>query len=277
MTFEFIPSHINDVLMRATFFSLALLSLVPTSAAAQQAARGLGTPAAVVEAGIRDGDAAHTSLRPREAYAVFEGLLTEHPGEYDVLWRAAREAVNLGMLSADGTDRAAWYEAAEGYARRARAADPNGIRGAEWLAIALGRRALDMGPRARVRLATEIRAIAEEALSLDSLSAGAHHVLGEWHAEIRRLSGLERWLARSFLGGDVFEQASWEEAEVHLLRATELEPGGLIHHLGLAQLYLDRGQLDQARDQLREVLDRPAVEPVDPLHKQAAQDLLRES
>ena len=102
-----------------------------------------------------------------------------------------------------------------------------------------------------MRLAVEVREAALEALALDSANAGAHHVLGVWHAEVRRLSGVERWLARRLLGGAIFEEASWEAAEGHLLTSVALDPGGLIHHQDLAKLYLDRGRTEEARFQLK--------------------------
>jgi len=224
---------------------------------------------------VHEADVAHMALRPDDALGYLEEALRIVPDDYDALWRAAREAVNLGMLGPSGDEAKRRFEAAEGYARRAREANPRGPEGGEWLAIALGRVALEMGPRARVQLAVEIREVALETLALDSTSAGAHHVLGEWNAEIRRLSGLERWMARKLMGGGVFARASWADAEDHLLAAIRFDPAGLVHYLALAKVYLDTGREEDAKEALRQVLERPTVEPVDPLYRQEAQELLR--
>ena len=249
-----------------------VLAAAPSRAEAQAGglAEHLGVAHLVYEA-----DAAHTALRPGDALEDLEEALRIMPDDYEALWRAAREAVNLGMLEPSGEEAKRRYESAEGYARRAREANPRGPKGGEWLAIALGRRALEVGPRSRVRLAVEIREVALETLALDSTNAGAHHVLGEWNAQIRRLSGIERWMARKFMGGGVFDQASWDDAEEHLLKAIRYDPGGIVHYLALAKVYLDVGREEDAGQALGEVLERPALEPVDPLHKQEAQDLLR--
>ncbi|MEJ2204729.1 MAG: hypothetical protein P8170_11515 [Gemmatimonadota bacterium] len=223
---------------------------------------------------LRDADAAHRGFRPLDALARLDSLLMQYPDSYGALWRAAREAVNLGMLAKEEENRKAWEEAAVAYARRARATEPDGAEGLSWLAIALGRQALDEGPQAKVRLAVEIRETALAALRVDSLNAAAHHVMGEWNAEICRISGVERWLARNLLGGGVFSQASWGAALYHLQRSVELNPAGLIHHLDLARTYLDIGREQDARRVLLGVLDRPAIEPVDPLHKRSAALLL---
>jgi len=157
---------------------------------------------------------------------------------------------------------------------RRRAADPTRVEGEEWLAIALGRRALSEGPRTRVHLAVEVRRTALEALRLDSLAAGAHHVLGEWNAEVERPSGIERWGARKLLGADAFKDASWDRAVEQLRRAVALDPTGLIHHFDLARVYLDVGWTDRAHAELEEVLTRPAVQPADPFLTRRAQKLL---
>lgn len=264
------PTHLRR--FAVILFVLTLLGH-PSSGRAQ-AARTIPA-AATARSLVRAGDAAHTALRPLDALDSFSRALEAEPEDYEALWRSARETVTLGMLAANKGDRKRWYAEAEDYARRARLANPVGPRGAEWLAIALGRKALEEGPRSRVRLAGEIRETAMGALALDSLNAGAHHVLGEWNAEIRRLSGVERWVARTLLGASVFADASWEDAEYHLRRSIELDAGGLVHYLDLARLYLDRERADEACDLLREVLARPAVEPMDPLIKQMAQELLR--
>jgi tetratricopeptide (TPR) repeat protein len=246
--------------------------LVPVGLVAQSPATGAED--LTVDAVLREADAAHGAFRPLDALVRLDSLLARHPDSYAALWRAAREAVNLEMLAEEEEERKAWAETAVSHARSARAVDPDGAEGASWLAIALGRQALGEGPQGRVRLAVEIREVALDALRVDSLSAAAHHVLGEWNAEIRRISGLERWLARNLLGGGVFSEASWEAALRHLERAVELNPAGLIHHLGLARAYLDVGRDDDARKVLRDLLDRPSIEPVDPLHKQSAVSLL---
>lgn len=260
--------------MRPCVLSLAFLLTAGAAGAPCQTARNVA-PIGPGEDLVRAGDEAHVGLLPARALEAYLRVLAAEPDRYDALWRAAREAVNLGMLATDGARRKGRYSEAEEYARRARAAAPAGVEGAEWLAIALGRQALEQGPRGRVRYAVQVRDAALAALALDSANAGAHHVLGEWHAEVRRLSRVERWVARELLGGGILGEASWEEAEAHLSRAVVLDPSGLIHHLNLARVYLDTGRLDEARECLRQVLERPAAEPVDPLHKQEAQRLLQ--
>lgn len=224
---------------------------------------------------IARGDALHQQFRPREALELFEEALARDPAFYDALWRAARETVALGMLSASDDDARRWYARGESFGRRAVEAGPGRTEGHLWLTIALGRRALREGPRTRVRLAEEIRAGALQILELDPENAGGHHVLGQWNAEVMRMTGITRWAARQLLGGSSFEHASWEAALDHLTRATRKAPETLIHHFELARVHIDLGDEAMARASLREVMDRPALEPVDPMLKQQALEFLR--
>jgi tetratricopeptide (TPR) repeat protein len=253
---------------------LVLLVLFLPRPAAAQTARAHVPALMDTKARIAAGDAAHVGLRPVDAWNVFRAIVEERPDEYAAIWRGAREAVSLGMLAREDHDRVRWYESAEEYARRAVRVAPDRVEGYEWLGITLGRRALDEGPRTKARLAVEIREVALRALEVDSTNAGAHHVLGEWHAEVRRLNRVTRWAARKLLGADVLKEASWEEAERHLRRAVDLEPSSLIHHLALGTLLLERGHEEEGRAELERVLALPTAEPTDPLNRQQAQDLL---
>ncbi|MBW3534331.1 MAG: hypothetical protein KY453_03785 [Gemmatimonadetes bacterium] len=238
-----------------------------------QTVGGLGDPPAAKA--VLKGDDLHARHRPREALDTFQELLDEDPTHYGALWRASREAVSLGILTRDEEARQTWYRNAEGFAARAVDARPEGIEGHHWLSVALSRRAGDEGPRTRIQLAQRVREEALFVLERDSLHAGAHEVLGQWHAEVMRLNGITRFLARKLLGAGTFEEASWAEGERHLRRAVELSPEVLMHRLVLARLLVDRGEVEEARRHLREVLERPALDPVDPVLKQEAQELLR--
>ncbi len=260
---------------RAHAFLVAVALWIPAGpVAAQTSGSESVLTSGDVERLVRQSDAAHASFDLKAALDLLDDALDVAPDDYEALWRATREAVNLGMLASSGDDAKAWYQTAVGYARRAREANPEGIEGGEWLAIALGREALHEGPRSRVRMAVEIREVALETLARDSTNAGAHHVLGEWNAQIRRLSGVERWMARKLLGGSVFEEANWEDAERHLRLAIRFDPDGLIHYLDLARVYQDTGREEDALRLAADVLAKPSIEPSDALTKKEAEALI---
>jgi tetratricopeptide (TPR) repeat protein len=166
------------------------------------------------------------------------------------------------------------YALAEVYARRAVALRPDDAQGHFVLADAIGRASLTKGKKERVERAKEIRDEALRAIALDPRQDGAFHILGRWNAEIMRLSGVERFFARNFLGGAIFSKASWQGAVANLERAVELNPGRLFHRLDLARVYLDVDRDADARIQLERVIALPALDPGDPRYKREAAALL---
>jgi tetratricopeptide (TPR) repeat protein len=236
---------------------------------------GAQTTTVSVRDGVTRGDEFHVQGRTAEALTAFTGALASDSTRFDALWRATRESVTVGMLASDDEKARGWFTQAVGFGRRAVQAEPDSVAGYQWLAIALGRQALLESPRTKVRLSEEVRTTALRALEIDSTAAGAHNVLGQWHAEIRRLSGLTRFAAERLLGGDTFREASWESAEWHLRRATELEPDAPIHRLALAKVLLDLDRIPEARAQLELAVALPLISPTDSITRSEAGEILR--
>jgi len=146
------------------------------------------------------------------------------------------------------------YNVAFLYAQAATRADSSDAEGHFMLSLALGRLSLTKGGKERVRFAKDIYERAARAVEIDPEHDGAHHVLGQWHAEILRLSGIARFFAKTFLGGGFMERASWDSATVHMERSVELKPEDLQHRFDLAGVYIDLERYADARHQLEEVL-----------------------
>jgi Tfp pilus assembly protein PilF len=97
-----------------------------------------------------------------------------------------------------------------------------------------------------------------------------------WHAEVMRLGTVERFLARTLLGGQVLATGSWDEAQRLLEAAVAAEPTRAVHHLDLALIYRDRGALARARHAAEAAVACPRAEFNDPRYQQAADALRRE-
>ena len=113
---------------------------------------------------IAQGDSAHTAMSPAFALAHYKAALAIDSMSYEALWKASRDAVDLGEFNADPTQREQYFAEGEKYARRAVAVNPGDAEGHFVLARALGRVALTLGVKQRVNYAKEIRAQALEAL-----------------------------------------------------------------------------------------------------------------
>jgi Tfp pilus assembly protein PilF len=89
------------------------------------------------------------------------------------------------------------------------------------------------------------------------------------------VNGVERAFAKKFLGAEVFNQASWDEAQRLLEKAVRLDPNRLVHHLDLGAVYADRGNKAKAREQFQFILAAPVREYNDPVVKKKAADRLK--
>lgn len=247
-----------------------------TLAAADSLARGLGADVldtVPVDRLLRRGDRAAALGRHTTAYAAYAAAARAEGG-YESLWKASRAAVDVGQEAGDAAED--WYDVAEAYARRAVEANPGAPEGHFHLSQSLGLVALDAGVRERIRLSEEIRREARAAIEADSSFAGGWHVLGRWHRGVMELSGAGRFFARTFLGGEVLGEASWEDARRFLERAARLEPDRIVHHLELGKVHLERDRPDAARERLRTVLELPPRDYHDCVYRQEARELLDE-
>ena len=225
------------------------LAFVPSRAVAQSAAEHIAL-----------GDKDHAAMNAVGALQHYETAIKADPKAYEALWKAAREAVDVGEFNASAEERDRLYSMAELYARRAVEANPTDAEGHFNLARGLGRKALSLGARDRVKYAGDVRTHALEALKLNPRHPGALHVMGMWNYNVMRLSGMSRFMAKTFLGGRVFDSANWAEAQRYMEESVASEPHRLVHHLDLARVYAGRGDKEKARAQYEATIRGTATE-----------------
>jgi tetratricopeptide (TPR) repeat protein len=222
------------------------------------------------------GDNAHDARKSAEALAHYDAAIKADSTSYEALWKAAREEVDLGEFNPSKEERSQLYASAERHARRAVAVNPSDAEGHFHLARSIGRNALTMGTRDRIKYAKEVRNEALESLKLNPKHPGSLHVMGLWNAEVMRLNGFSRMIAKTFLGGAIFGQASWKEAVRYMEESAEVEPNRLVHHLDLGKIYLDVGDKAKAREQFELVMRGNVTDFNDEHYKQDAETRLRE-
>lgn len=223
---------------------------------------------------LTQADAEYNARSVPAALRDYEQVLTSDAHNYEALWRASRAGVDLGEFDSNERERAAYFRTAVERARAAVRANADDAEGHFALARALGREAQTLGPRDRVKYAKEVLGEAQECLRLNPTHAGCDHVLGVWNAEVMRLSGITRMIARNFLGGQVFSRASWPNAERYMVESVRNDPRRVVHRLDLARVYRDEGKISQARTQYKAVLSGETIDYNDPHYKeQAASEL----
>ena len=229
-------------------------------------------------ADLQRGDSLTAALDPAGALEAYRAAyLTDQT--YEAMWKFARAQVDVakqlrGKKQAGLRD--SLYGVAHLYAAAAVRANSSDAEGHFMVANALGQLSRTRGGKERVRFAKVIYDEATAAIAIDATHDGAYHVLGAWHAEVKRLSGVAKFFAKTFFSAGFLDRASWDSSVVHLERAVELKPEYLFHRLELAQTYVDVDRVDDARRQLEEVLRLPPTSDVsDPQYQEEARALLQ--
>jgi tetratricopeptide (TPR) repeat protein len=221
------------------------------------------------------GDKEYVAMDAAAALRHYQAAFADDPRNYEALWKASRSAVDLGSYEKNDEMRGVYYRNAEAYARRAVAANPSDAEGHFSLARALGKNALSLGPKARIKYAGDVRAQALECLKINPKHPGCLHVMGMWNAEVMRLSGFTRMMAKNFLGGKVFGTASWPEAKRYMEESVANEPNRIVHRVDLAGVYRDTGDKAKARAEYEAVVKLPNADFNDRHYKAEAEAALR--
>lgn len=250
--------------MRAFRYLAVGMVLVASVASAQTAADHIAL-----------GDKEYAAMNAPAALAHYEEAIKVDPKNYEALWKASRSAVDLGSFDRNDKTREDYFKSGELYARRAVEVNPDDAEGHFHLARSLGKNALSQGPRARIKFATDVRAHALECLKINPKHPGCLHVMGMWNAEVMRLNGFTRMLAKNLLGGKVFSSANWADARKYMEESVANEPERITHHVDLGGVYRDIGEKDKARAEYEAAMKLPNRDYNDRYFKAEADAALR--
>jgi len=220
-------------------------------------------------------------MHPDVALRHYQAALAVDSMSYEANWKAARAIADVAKQIQGNADslkkrRDSLYAAGRVYAERAIRADSMGADGHYVLSMVLGRLSRTKSSKERVKYAKLIYEEADKAVTLNPNHDNAPHVFCDWNAEVTRLSGIQRFCAKTLFGGGFMGKANWNDAVSHLLRAVELNPQHIYHRLELAEVYVDLGQYSKAREQLLVIPTLPNQDVLDAEYKQDAAALLDE-
>ena len=218
-------------------------------------------------------------MHPDVQLRHYQAALAVDSMSYEANWKAARAIADVAKQIQGNADslkhrRDSLYSVGRGYAERAIRADSTRADGHYALSMVLGRLSRTKGSKERVRYAKIIYDEATRAVQIDSNYDNAHHVLGAWNAEVKRLSGIQRFFAKALFGGGFMDKANWDDAVKQLETAVRLAPNHIYHRLELAEVYTDLGRYSKAREQLTVIATLPEVDVLDGQYKKDAADLL---
>lgn len=216
-------------------------------------------------------------MHPAEGLARFGAVLAVDSLDVEASWRAAIARSDLALPLTGKRDRPrrdSLLGQAQTDARRAVRMAPGDVNALFALGMVLGNTALTKGIREKVRMSNEIRSLSVRAVAADSTHDGAQHLLGRWHYEVMRLSGFERFIAKSVLGGEEFGKASWSEAQRCLQRAVALAPERIYHRLVLARILAGRKDKRGAAAELERIAALPDLVAADSMYRREAGEML---
>ena len=208
-------------------------------------------------------DSLYFAARPDQALTVCERTIAAGEDGLELRWRAARAAIAIGMSIPESPRRKELYDDALTHARRGLELAPQSNEARYWVAAAAGRRAHRDDPLLSVRLAYEVFEQVTPILATDSLHAGAHHALGELHAEVMRAPRFVRFVAGRVLRMDLAQRANAIDAERHLRRAVELDAQVMMFLVDLADFYGRASRRAELDSVLARMTDAPLRHPMD--------------
>jgi tetratricopeptide (TPR) repeat protein len=224
---------------------------------------------------LEKGDSLYNIYDDKGALDAYLNALTIDSLSYEANWKASRAYLDVGEVIEDEDERADYYQKGTSCARRAVRIEPEGSKGHLFLAIALGRIALDAGAKERIRLSKQIKDEVDLSIKYNPKDDIAYHVLGRWNRKLSNLSWIEKGFADMFLGG-IPDEASDENAVEAFKKAIELNPKHINHHLELGITYEMMGLDDEARQQYEICLELPKSDSDDDKYKKEARERLED-
>jgi tetratricopeptide (TPR) repeat protein len=229
--------------------------------------------AATFEEFMAQGDTAFDIYDNEAALTAYQSAFALNSNDCDAAWKVSRAYADIGDDKTVKEERIENFNKAEEFARKAIAICPNSDMAHLQLSIAIGRVALMAGKKEQVQLSQAVKDEAEKALELNPNNDTAHHVYARWHRKVATLSGIQKAFAKILYGG--LPPASLEDAEKHFLKAIELNPEHINHHLELGLTYLEMKQNDKAEASFRKALELPAKNSKDKEYQAEAAEQLK--
>ena len=218
------------------------------------------------------GDSALVRLDLAAASAAYTRAHQVAPQSYEAAWKLARALADQATLSTKRDEQERLCQEAESMARAAIMIEPRGAKGHAFLAVALGKLALFVGGKRKVRLSHEVKAEADTALALDPDEDLAHHVLGVWNREIVKLPGVLKFFAKALYGK--LPDASMDAALDHLTKARSLRPDVIPHRVELGITLASAGSYREAKQELEGALRMPTSWVTDDYYRDKARKAL---
>jgi tetratricopeptide (TPR) repeat protein len=233
---------------------------------------GLGLAQTAAEH-IQLGDQAYAQFDDQQALAQYQEALNLEPANYEALWKASRAMVDIAdVIPATDKDvkerQKKLYTEATSLAKKAVAANPDDTWGHFQLAASNGKRLLLLGKKEQIEASKAVRAEIDKAIELDPENDLAFHALGRWHRRMAEIGGAKRFFGSIIYGS--IPKGSFEESEINLRKAIELNPKYANHYLELGRTLVALKKYNEAAQAFQTCIELPKTTSKDDVLKAEA-------
>jgi tetratricopeptide (TPR) repeat protein len=230
---------------------------------------GLGLAQTAAEH-IQLGDQAYAQFDDQQALAQYQEALKLEPANYEALWKASRAMVDIAdVIPATDKDvkerQKKQYTEATSLAKKAVAANPDDTWGHFQLAASNGKRLLLLGKKEQIEASKAVRAEIDKAIELDPENDLAYHALGRWHRRMAEIGGAKRFFGSIIYGS--IPKGSFEESELNLRKAIELNPKYANHYLELGRTLVALKKYNEAAQAFQTCIELPKTTSKDDVLK----------
>jgi tetratricopeptide (TPR) repeat protein len=226
---------------------------------------------------VSKGDSLYAQSDMQNALNYYEQAYSIDSSDYYLLLKLTRVCNDLGEyyyeLRDEESSEKVVYEGVD-FAERFYSLYPDSAKVYTYLAWSYGNQALFEGGKEKIKLAHKIKDNATKAISIDSTDYLPYLILGIYNRQIGALSWFERLFANTFFG-DVPE-GSFEESEMMMLKALELQPGIVIATFHLSLTYKEMDEEKKEIAMLKKVLELPETNFRDKFAKRKSKERLEE-
>jgi tetratricopeptide (TPR) repeat protein len=188
----------------------------------------------------------------RDTRAALEFFLKAEPlapANAEVLFQLAKQYCDMMHLAKTTKEKKEYAAKSLTYAQRAAAADPQSPKAHLCAAVCYAKNFPFLDNQTKVNYSRQIKIEAEKAIALDPKFDLPYHMLGRWNCEVANMNLLLKGIVRLAYGG--LPDASNDQAVQNFMKAIELSPGRVIHHLQLAHVYHLTGKEKLAAAELK--------------------------
>lgn len=215
------------------------------------------------------------ALKENDAFEKYKQVLDVDPSNVTALVKCTEISCSTGARQKSKSEQYQYYKVAEGYAKKAVAADENNADANYAMALAAGKIThVEPEKKAVINYVRQVKIYADKALAINPNHARANYALGMWHYKILNLSWVKKTAVKTLYGG--LPEAKIDSAIFYMEKCRSLDQYFALNYLDLAKAYKFNREPAKAIDVLGKLAELPNRTPDDAAIKAEGKQMLEE-